>query len=85
MCDGNLKEAPPPPPQGMVVEIGWILEGVKAKMSSEGQEMILKKRDSFLGVGDSMCKEHDQREPGIWVEFLIAGRKGWMEKYSGRG
>lgn len=65
MCDGNLKEAPPPPPQGMVVEIGWILEGVKAKMSSEGQEMILKKRDSFLGVGDSMCKEHDQREPGI--------------------
>ena len=63
-CDGNLKEASPPL-QGMVVEMGRLLEGAKAKMSSEGQEIILKKREGFLGLGDRMCKDHDQREPRV--------------------
>lgn len=46
------------------MEMGEGFEGVKTKMSSKGQEIILKRREGFLGLGDSMCKEHDQREPG---------------------
>lgn len=63
-CDGNLKEAPPLL-QGVVVEMRTFLKGVKAKVSSEGQEIILKKEEGYLGLGDSMCKEHEQRELGI--------------------
>lgn len=62
-CDGNLKEAPPLP-QGMVVEMGEGFEGVQTKMSSKGQEIILKRREGFLGLRDSIWEEHDQREPG---------------------
>lgn len=50
-CDGNLKEAIPPF-QGMVVEMERLLEGVKAKTSSNGEEIILKKREGFLSLGD---------------------------------
>lgn len=47
-CDGNLKEAPPLL-QGVVVEMRRFLKGVKAKMSSEGQEIILKKEGGSSG------------------------------------
>lgn len=46
------------------MEMGEGFEGVKTKMSSKGQEIILKRREGFLGLGDSKCEEHDQREPG---------------------
>lgn len=58
---------------------------MKAKLSSEGQEIILKEREGSLGGGKNMCKDHVQREPGIRIEFIMAGmwlwgsRKGWME------
>lgn len=71
-CDGNLKEAPPLP-ERMVVEMGEGFEGLKTKMSSKGQEIILKRREGFLTCAKSMTRE--SREPN---RVLYGGRKGWL-------
>lgn len=55
------------------MEMGEGFEGVQTKMSSKGREIILNRREGFLSLGDSMCEEHDQREPGIRIEFFTAG------------
>lgn len=63
------------------VRWGGFLKEVKAKMNSEGPQIILKKRQGFLdkNLGNSMCKE-----PGIsslwWgCKTEEVGRKSWME------
>lgn len=46
------------------MEMGEGVEGVKTKMHSKGQEIILKRKEGFSGFRGQHVEEHDQREPG---------------------